>query len=450
MRPSSTNAGRRSGLLAAALLAAAFTVPSAGTAHAAKVERVVSPGGIEAWLMHNPATPVIHVRFSFDGGTAQDPVDRPGVAYATAYMFDEGAGTMDAQAFTAARNKTATGLGGSASGLFFSGAFSTHSKYRDEAFHLLKLALLEPRFDAEPLARMRLAMLTMLKRAEGDPASIVAKALRERVFPGHRFSVAAVGTPESVQAITVEDMKAYRRRILARDGLKIAVVGDIDAKTLATVLDDVFGSLPAKGERRPVPAPQVTAGGQQVIDMELPQAMVQFQRLTRRLGEREEIAASILDTILSDSMVGRLFVEVREKRGLVYGIGSAYSDYRIAGSYWGSFGSANATALTALDVAMGVLGDIAKNGPTEEEVVTAKRTLVGRRLFAMESSASLAGTILNMQVDRLPITYLDDLSGIIESITREEVAKVARELLDTSKFNIIVAGRPAPAKRDPG
>lgn len=443
-------AGRVRPMLAAGLVGLALLLPVGGTAHAAKVERVVSPGGIEAWLMHNPATPVIHMRFSFDGGTVQDPPDRPGVAYATSFMFDEGAGELDSQAFARAQNAAATSIGAATSGLFFSGSFSAHSQYRVEAFRLLKLALHSPRFDEEPIARMRATVLTQLKRAEGDPGSIVAKALREHIFPGHRFAVAVGGTPQSANAITIEDMKDYRKRVFARDTLKIAVVGDIDAKTLAGVLDDVFGGLPATGDRRPVQAVMATTAGQQVIDMELPQAIVQFQRLTRRLDQREEIAANVLDTILSDSLVGRLFVEVREKRGLVYGIGSAYTDYRVAGSYWGSFGSANETALTALDVAMGVLGEIAKNGPTEDEVATAKRTLVGRTLFAMESSASIAGTILTMQIDKLPITYLDDLPGLIESITRDEVARVAHEVIDTSNFYVVIAGRPAPAKRNPG
>jgi zinc protease len=222
-------------------------------AHATKIERVVSPGGIEAWLVHETSLPLIAVEFAFRGGANQDPADMPGIANMAADLLDEGAGDLDSKAFHERLEEHAISLGFQASREHLHGSVRTLTENRDEAFALLKLALTAPRFDEEPVERIRAQTLAQLKRENASPPAIANRRWWSIAFPGHPYGQPTPGTLESVSLIGVDALKTFMAQSIARDGLKIAVVGDIDAATLGPLLDQTFGALPAKTELMPIP-----------------------------------------------------------------------------------------------------------------------------------------------------------------------------------------------------
>lgn len=219
------------GLAAAALTAALVAVSpaQAGT----KIERVVSPGGIEAWLVRETSVPLVAMEFAFRGGASQDPADKPGVAYMAASSLDEGAGDLDAKAFQQVIERNAISLSFRANRDDFRGSLKVLSDRKDAGFDLLRLALTQPRFDQEPVERIRAQMLTALKRETTSPSDIGSRLWWRTAFPDHPYGRPTNGTLESVPNIQRDDLKAFTGRVLARDNLKVGVVGDIDAKNSA-------------------------------------------------------------------------------------------------------------------------------------------------------------------------------------------------------------------------
>jgi zinc protease len=426
-----------------ATLAVGLLAATVAAADVPKIQRVVSPGGVEAWLMQYSDAPLITVRLSFAGGTLQPPEGKYGLADMTAYMFDEGAGPYDAAELRRRRLRIGARFAASARSEFFDISFSTPSAHKEEAFELLRLALHQPRFDHEPLARARSEYLANVEAAERQPGSIAFQALNTRVFGGHPFVVDFATMKAGLKGIDRNDMAEFRRRVLARDNVKIAVAGDIDAATLAPLLDRLFGALPAKAQLRPLPSP-AGRGGCEVIAMEIPQAIVGFAAVTPSLTWKQRRAGQILQAILNGE--SRLFKELREKRGLVYFVDTSYTHYDPFGVLNGSFGAAIGDVPQALGLTMAELRRMAAEGPTEEEVATVKRAFIGSSLLGLDTGAALASNMSGAQIDGQPITYIDDFVGEIERIGRDDVWEVAKLLLDPDRFTVVVIGAPTEAK----
>jgi len=238
-------------LPAVTMVAATLMAPLA--AKATTIQRVVSPGGIEAWLVQDPSVPLIAFDFSFRGGANQDPVDKPGVATMATALLDEGAGDLDSKSFHERAESKAIQLGFSVNRDQTSGSVRTLSANQDEAFELLRLAVTSPHFDAVDMERIRDQVLSGLRRETTSPNEMASRRWWSTAFPGHAYGRPVRGTLESIPTITVADLRDYMRRVFARDTLKIAIVGDIDAAAAGKIVDKVFGGLPAKGNLATIP-----------------------------------------------------------------------------------------------------------------------------------------------------------------------------------------------------
>jgi zinc protease len=216
-------------------------VASAAEAH--NVQRVLSPKGIEAWLVQEDKVPLIAISFAFVGGASQDPAGKPGVANMVSDLLDEGAGDLDSQAFQAALDDYAVELSFDVDHDAFYGSVRTLVENRDETAKLLKLALTKPRFDEAPVERIRAQIEAGIRGNERDPDQMASDALRNAAFPGHPYGRPIEGTSDSVAVITASDLRTFFAHKYARNKIKVAVVGAIDAAAHGRQLDDVFGEL---------------------------------------------------------------------------------------------------------------------------------------------------------------------------------------------------------------
>jgi zinc protease len=231
-------------LMRLALLAvAAFVAIAAPALALPKIQKVTSPGGIEAWLMELNDAPLITLRLGFDGGEALDPDGKYGTTAMTAYMFDEGAGPHDSFELKSRLTRIGATLGASNTKEYMYVSFATPSAYKDEAFELLRLAISAPRFDAEPIARARAQYLNSVEAQLRSPFYIASQTLRRGLYGKHPLAIDMAGMKSGYQSIGVDDIKAQRARLFVREGLRIAVVGNIDAPTLAPLLDKLLGGL---------------------------------------------------------------------------------------------------------------------------------------------------------------------------------------------------------------
>ncbi len=431
-----------------ATVAVGLVATTAATAEVPKVQRVVSPGGIEAWLLNYTDAPLITMRLTFAGGTLQDPEGKFGTVNMAAFLFDEGAGPHDASELLRRRSRIGVSLSASASANYFNVSFATPSTYKDEAFELLRLAIHEPRFDEEPVARGRRQYLANLEASEKDPGSILGLALRKRLYGKHPFAVDFSTQAAGIRKIDRSDFAAFRRRVLGRDSLKVSVAGDIDAATLAPLLDRLFGSLPAKAELRPSPNPAGSVGSCEVITMDVPQAQVLFAAATPTMTWHQRRAERILNSVLNGE--GRLFQEVRVKRGLVYGVSTSFTYYNNRGAdpfgvFSGGLGAEVKDVPEALRVTMAELRRMAAEGPTEEEVATVRQAFLGSNLLGLDTGSALADSMASSQLESRPITFLQDSIPEIEKITRQDVWEVAKLLIQPDRFTVTIVAPPTQA-----
>lgn len=426
-----------------AMTAALLSAPPAAEA-ASRIERVISPGGIEAWLVRQTHLPIIAIDFSMRGGAAQDPPNRPGTASLMAALLDEGAGDLDGEAFSKRLEDRAIEMSFSAGRDTLSGAVRMLSEHQGEAFALLKLALSRPRFDAAPIERIRQSVLANIRRASTNANAIAGETFWATAFPGHPYGHRTMGTTESVQAITRDELVAMHGRMVSRQYLKIAVVGDITPEALAAVLDDVFAGLPAKADLTPVPeATLASAGERRVISLDVPQTVISFGLAGLKRSDPDFIPAFVMNHILGGgSLSSRLYSEVREKRGLAYSISSGLAALDAAGLITGGTSTRNDRAAESLAVIEAELARMGADGPTDAELEQAKRYLVGSWALRFETSNAIASNLIRIQLDGFGPDYLDRRNGLIEAVTIEDVRRVAKRLLGDPRLLVVAVGRP--------
>lgn len=413
-----------------------------------KIQEVVSPKGVKAWLVEDYTVPMVAIRFAFEGGSTQDPAGKEGLANLAASMFDEGAGDLESDAYQIKLDDAGAQMGFDADTDRFEGNMRMLADHKDEAFALLRLAVNKPRFDQSPLERMRARIVSDVVARQRDPNYAASVKWAAALYPGHPYSRQSQGTPETLAAITHDDLRAFHRTIFARPGLKIGVVGAIDAETLKAKLDDVFGELPEKSMMKPVSDVAPKLGVSVSVAYGLPQTSLQL--VYPGIGHKapDFYAANLLNHILGGgSVTSRLFDEVREKRGLTYGVQSALITSRHSNMLMVDTSTRQDRAKETLAVMRRVIAEVAANGVTQEELDAAKKHLIGAYpINSLNSSGAISRTLVELQVYELGIDYMMRRTILINAVTRDQVNAVAKKLLSVEP-SILTVG---PEQKRPG
>lgn len=411
------------------------------------IEEVTSPGGLKAWLVTDTSVPVISIDFSFPGGmTLEDPA-AAGLSYMMSIMLDEGAGSYDSQAFQKELADHVISLSFSAGRDRFYGSVKTLKKYQDKAFALTHLALTQPRFEGDALARMKRATLNSIRQNLSNPNWTAARLFNGTVFKGHPYERPGQGNPETVEKITADDLKALAQKQFIREDLQISVAGDISAEELAAKLDDIFGGLQQGAdiaEKQPRPALNEQALGKiYVYDMDIPQSIIQFAHQGIPPQDEDYIAAGVMNYILGGGgFASRLMTALREKHGLTYGIYTQLSDSDDAALLQGQFSTTNDSAGKAVTILKEEWARLAKDGATEEELRLAKNYLIGSFPLALTSSDAISGMLSGLQKNKRDIDYINHYADKLRAVTKDDVKRVADRLLKADELGFVVVGRP--------
>lgn len=427
-----------------AAFAVLVCVQSSPASAAAKIQRVVSPGGIEAWFVQDATVPLIAMQFSFAGGSAQDPAGKSGTASLAADTLDEGAGDLDSKAYHERLERRAIQLNFSVTRDYFRGSLRMLKENRDEAFDLLRLALTSAHFDAEPLERVRAQTLSLLRRESTAPGSIAGDRFWAAAYEGHPYAQQPSGTLESVPKIEAADLKDYVRRVLAKDNLKIAVVGDVDAETVGKLLDQTFGALPAKSELTPIPNVDFAKTPQKFfVPLDVPQTSILFGGPGIARNDPDFMAAYIVNHIIGGgSLSSRLYHEVREKRGLVYSVSESLWWLNNSSLFYGSTATRADKAGETIDTINAELKRMGDEGPTQQELDEAKSYVKGSQMLALDSSVKFAGALLQYQLDNLGIDYIERRGAIIDAVTLEDAKRVAKRIWANGILSVSVGRAP--------
>jgi zinc protease len=237
------------------------------------------------------------------------------------------------------------------------------------------------------------------------------------------------------------------RRVLAKNTLKIAVVGDVDPATLGRLLDQTFGGLPAKATLTPVPDVEPAKPPQRAfISLDVPQTVVTFGGPGFRRSEPNFMAAYVVNHIFGGGgLSSRLYHEVREKRGLAYSVSESLLWMDHSAVFIGNTGTRADRAGETVDAINTEVRRMAEEGPTQKELDEAKSYLKGSQMLALDTSSKLASALLQYQVDRLPIDYIEKRNSIVDAVTLDQAKKAAQRLWGQGLLTVVVGRAPQAA-----
>jgi zinc protease len=435
--------------LARALLFVAATLLSASAgvagAQAMQIQPVTGASGVEAWLVEDHSVPVVTIRFAFAGGAALDAVGKGGAASMVASLLDEGAGPYDSLAFHRRLDDLAGQLRFSAAQDEFDGSLRTLKQHLSDTGELLRLALAEPRFAPEDIERIRGEILAGLARQAKNPRSLSGRLWMHDAFEKHPYGSSVDGSEESVAAITRDDLAAFAGARFHRGGLIVGIVGDIDKTEAATLIDQIFGGLPKGTDETEIAETKPLDDGALVVSRAaVPQSVVTFGQAGPKRDDPAWYAAYVLNEILGGGgFRGRLMKEIREKRGLAYGVSTQLVPYRHAGLIVGNVATENGRVAESIALVRDEWRRMREAGPTAAELDNAKTYLTGSFPLGLDSTQHIAGVLVQMQQDKLGIDYLDRRASLIGGVTLDEAREVAQKLFDPSALSFAVVGDPA-------
>ena len=400
---------------------------------AVKIQEVRTDSGISAWLVEDYSVPIVTLRFAFAGGELQDPAGKEGLVNLMTGLFDEGAGEFDSDAFQTRLDDAGAEIGFRASRDNIYGSMRMLADQKDEALDLMRLALAAPRFDQTPIDRIRSQIISGIRSQERDPEVEAGRRWLAALYGSHPYSRPDEGTEKTLMTITADDLRALHRGLFAREGLKVAVVGAIDAETLKIELDKLFGELPQKSAAGIVPDVTPKLAQEITYEYALPQTGLHLVYPGVARNDPDFFPAVLMNHILGGgTFTSRLFREVREKRGLTYGIDSSLVNYEHANSLMIGTSTRAGKGGETLDIIRDVVKTMAEQGPTEAELAAAKKYLIGAyAINNLDSSNSIASSLVELQIDGLGADYFERRADYINAVTLEQTKAVARKLLDT-------------------
>lgn len=407
------------------------------------IKEITTPGGIEAWLVEDHSIPFVALELRFRGGTSLDVPGKRGAVNLMTGLLEEGAGDLDARAFARETEALAARFSYDAGADAVSISARFLSENRDEALSLLRKTLIEPRFDDDAIERVRAQVVSIIQSDSKNPSDVAGVAFAELIYGDHPYGSSQEGTVESVSALTKEDIVAAHSAALAKDRLYVSAVGDITEAELAESLDILLGALPEQGAPLVDDATLNLPGGIEVVDFETPQSIAFFAQPGIEREHPDFFAAFVLNHILGGGgFESRLMQEVREKRGLTYGVYSFLADRDRAQIWMGQVASANDRVAQAVEVISAEWERMRAEGVTAQELDDAKTYLTGAYPLRFDGNSTIANIAVGMQMDGLGVDYIATRNDRVNAVTLDQINRVAQELLDPARLTFVVTGQP--------
>ncbi|MEM9795990.1 MAG: pitrilysin family protein [Pseudomonadota bacterium] len=425
------------------LLAALVVAFPMRVAAAVEIQEVTSPGGITAWLVEEPSIPFVAFDIRFKGGANLDAPGKRGATNLMMATLEEGAGDRDSRAFAEASEALAARFGFDTYNDSVSITAEVLTENRDDALSLLRDAILLPRFDEADVARVRDQVLAVIAQDERDPQEIAGRTMNALAFPEHPYGSALEGTRETVSALTPDDLREAHGTALTRDRVYVGVTGDITAAELGPLLDKLLGGLPESGSAEVDAAGYALDGGITVVDFPSPQSVVLFGHEGIPRDDDDFFAAYVLNHIIGGrGFASRLMEEVRVERGLTYGIGTFLAPRDHAAQYLGQFSSSNDKTAEAVEIVRQQWSALASGEVSEAELEAAKTFLTGAYPLRFDGNGNIAGILVSMQTQDLPIDYIATRNDKVNAVTLNDLRRVAERILQPEELHFVVVGQP--------
>ncbi|MFY0595399.1 MAG: insulinase family protein [Cognatishimia sp.] len=407
------------------------------------IQEITSPAGVQAWLVEERSIPFVALNVWFQGGGTLDLPGKRGATNLMVGLLEEGTGEMNAQDFAREAERLAASFDYEAYDdvVAISARFLTEN--RKEAMALLRKSIVEPRFDQTSVDRVREQVLSIIRSDAKDPDRIASQTFDALAFPDHPYATSLNGSEVSVTSLTRDDIVDAHQNAMALGNVIVSAVGDISGEELGELVDDLLNGLPAEAAVLPDRANYQLEGGQTVIDFATPQSVAIFGHEGITRDDPDFFAAYVLNQILGGSgFDSRLMDEVREKRGLTYGVSSFLVAKDLGELYLGQVASANDRIGQAIEVIKDEWKRMADNGPTTGELLQAKTYLTGAYPLRFDGNGPIANILVGMQMDNLPINYIATRNDKVNAVSMEDIKRVAKRILRPEDLHFVIVGQP--------
>ncbi len=420
------------------------TTPEKPQPSSINVQEVKSVKGLTAWMVTSPEIPVVSVAIAFkSAGNAADPQGLAGLVRLLTSTLDEGAGPWDSQGFKKFLLEKNIELAISANQDIFQLSFRTIKKNVGDAFHVLNLILRDPKFDDEALVRVKNQILTSLEQSLHNESFLANQKLNSLIYGSHPYGKTAQQILKEFPKITATQMRQFIKDRFARDQIVISAVGDITPQELKDYLDKTFGDFPETATPTDLKKATLLNLGTTVVEtLDIPQSLVYFTQPGITRDDPDFYAAVVMMKIMGDGeFESRLWNEVREKRGLTYGIDADIHYSKYASLLIGGTSTKNTSVQEVINLIRKVWQNM-KDGATQTELDFVKKRMIGSFSLNFSSTNRIAKALLVYQLDNLGIDYINKRNKIISSLTLDHINKVAKSLLMPEQLTFIIVGKP--------
>ena len=383
------------------------------------------------------------LRLGFKGGASLDRGGKRGSVNLMMALLEEGTGDLDARGFAREVDELAASFNFDASGDSVSVSARMLSENRDAAIALLKGAVAAPSFDQVAIDRVKGQVVSILQSDLKDPNKIAQTAFNKAAFGDHPYGSTLSGTAASIESLTREDIQNAHRDAMARDRVFVSAVGDITAEELGALMDTLLGDLPETGAAMPERVEIGLGPGITVVPYETPQSVALFGHRGIKRDDPDFFAAFIASNILGGGgFDSRLMEEVRDKRGLTYGVYSYLSTRDHAELVVGQVASANDRVGAAIDVIKDEWARLVNEGVSQEELDVTKTFLTGAYPLRFDGNGPIANILVGMQMQGLPKNYINTRNDNVNAVTLEEINRVIKDVYLPDELHFTVVGKP--------
>lgn len=406
-----------------------------------KIEQWTAPSGARVSFVESRALPLVDIQVDFAAGSAFEPADKAGLASLTRSLLDAGTRALDEQQIAERIADIGAQIGGSTDNDRASLSIRSLSSApeRDAAVDLAATLLAQPVFPPEILERERRRAIAGLREALTKPATLAARRFNEALYSGHPYGTTT--SPESLEAITRDDLVDFHRRHFGPQRAAIAIVGDVDRATAERIAQRLTAGLPPVEAAAPLPAPAAP----QAETLRIPHPSAQAHILVGQPGMARE-DADYFPLLVGNYVLGgggfvsRLTQEVREKRGFAYSVYSYFAPQQVAGPFQIGLQTRGSQAEEALGVVRDTLAGFIAKGPSETELQGAKDNLINGFGLRLDSNAKTLDYVAMIGFYGLPLDWLDTYPHKVAAVTVDQVRDAFSRRIRSEHLVTVIAG----------
>jgi zinc protease len=417
--------------------------------HSQVREQWMTDSGSKVIFIQSLGLPMVDVSVDFFAGAAFDPADKQGLARLTMQLLDKG--TQQSDEFAIAERLATNGsqMGGNFD-LDRSGVSLRSLSYDEpltDSISLLSEILSNPVFPAEVLDREKEASIISLRERNTRPSSIAAKLMSASLFGEHPYRSTGVGTEQTIESLTRSDLVEFHQRFYRASNAVITIVGDLNEDRAREIAENISDGLPEGSQEREIltSVKATTKAQKLIIPHDSAQAHIRIGMVGFKRGDPDHLPLALANQILGGGgMTSILYDELRERRGMTYGVGSYFSPLKDPGAFVVAFQTRKDQAQEALDVTLKILKEFIDNGPDTEQVERAKKYFVGAFALNVDSNGELLDYYSTINFYDLPLNYIDSFSGRVEAVTTQQIRDAISRRMSLDKTVRIIVGPEKP------